>query len=163
MRAGPWPAALLLGALVALAACSRDEDLGPPPEPAPPGRAPQALELRVTGDDFRWRIRYPGPDGDLDTPDDVVTWRHLHLPADSEIVIDLRSADYVYTFYVPHLDIMEAAVPDAPFVLDFESGKPARDDLLGSQMCGYTHPELLGDLVIHPPADFELWLAGLGG
>ena len=47
-------------------------------------------------------------------------------------------------------------------MLDFESGKPARDELLGSQMCGYTHPELLGDVEIQSPAEFGRWMAGLG-
>jgi len=174
------PAVLAIGLL---AACSRDEagpaaapapaqvapvqaEPEPEPEPEPPAapsRDPQRpLELRVTGDEFRWRIRYPGPDDRLDTPDDVEAWRHLYLPARTEIVIDLCSADYVYTFYVPAFDIMEAAVPKVPFEIDFETGPPGRFDLLGSQMCSYTHTELLGDTVVLPPAEFERWMSALG-
>jgi heme/copper-type cytochrome/quinol oxidase subunit 2 len=138
----------------------------PPVVPEEPLPAPQydrgrPFELRVTGDEYRWRLRYPGPDGELDTADDLLTWRHVHLPADAEIVIDLESVDYVYTFYVPELDLMEPAVPGSPYALDFESGPPAVHDLLGSQMCGYTHPQLLGDVVIHPAEEFDRWLAGL--
>lgn len=128
---------------------------------APAWDTSRPLELRVTGDDYRWRLRYPGSDGDLDTADDVITWRHMHLPANTEIVIDLASDDFVYTFYVPNLDILEAAVPGVPFWFDFDPGPAAHHDLLGSQMCGYTHPELLGDVEVDSPTEFARWMSAL--
>ena len=131
----------------------------PQPPPLPVGPYP----IRVTGDDYRWRLRYPGADGLLDTEDDVEAWRHLHLPAEREVVLDLASVDYVYTFYVPQLDIMEVAMPDVPFEYDLETGRAAVHNLLGSQMCGYTHPELLGDVVVEDEADFAAWLGDQGG
>jgi cytochrome c oxidase subunit 2 len=140
----------------------------PQPDPEPEPLAPAPLPagpyfIRVTGDDYRWRLRYPGGDGLLDTEDDVVTWRHLHLPAEREVVLDLASVDYVYTFYVPQLDILEVALPDVPFEYDLETGRAARHDLLGSQMCGYTHPELLGDVIVEDEPDFTAWLREQGG
>jgi len=181
MRGGPSLASLMgpalskgpvIPALLALLAACSPDDRAPEPElveapvlepaPAPQFDRERPFELRVTGDEYRWRVRYPGPDGDLDTADDLLTWRHLHLPAGAEIVIELESVDYVYTFYVPELDIMEPAVPDSPYVLDFESGPAGQHDLLGSQMCGYTHPQLLGDVVVHAPGELDRWLAGLG-
>ncbi len=107
------------------------------------------LTLRITGGDFRWHILYPGPDGLLDTPDDVMAQRHLHLPARRAIAIDLRSDDYVYSLHLPDREVTELAVPGKPYLLQFETENPGHYRLLGSQMCGYTHPELLGDLVVH--------------
>lgn len=129
-----------------------------PPESAPAQPA-GPLRIRITGHDYRWLLRYPGPDGRLDTPDDVRTERNLHLPARREVILDLVSDDWVYTFYVPYLDVLESAVPDAPFEIDFETGPAGVHDLLGSQMCGYTHPLLLGDVVIEEAGAFEAWLA----
>ena len=43
----------------------------------PPGRARRS---EVTGEQFQWEIRYPGPDGKFDTPDDIVTLNQLHFP-----------------------------------------------------------------------------------
>ena len=137
---------------------------GQPADPADPAVVADAgpLEVRVTGDDYRWLLRYPGPDGRLDTPDDVLRERHLHLPARREVILDLASNDYVYTFYVPYLDILEVAVPDVPFEYDLDTGPAGVHDLLGSQMCGYTHPELLGDVVIQDAAEFAAWLSARG-
>jgi cytochrome c oxidase subunit 2 len=116
------------------------------------------LNVRMTGQDFKWIIRYPGADGALDTPDDVLTQRHLHLPARTEVTVDLRSADYVYSIFLPQFDLVEAAVPERPFELEFRTGAPGTLELLGSQMCGFSHPDLIGELVIHARGDFDAWL-----
>src|SRR5512144_975502 len=33
----------------------------------------EAVEVQVTGEQFAWNFRYPGPDGKFDTPDDILT------------------------------------------------------------------------------------------
>jgi heme/copper-type cytochrome/quinol oxidase subunit 2 len=119
------------------------------------------LRLRVTGHNFQWRIQYAGADGQLDTDDDLIAAQHLHLPVNSIVEVDLRSEDYAYTFFLPHLDLIETAILDDPFVLRFETDEPGRHELLGSQMCGYTHPLLLGDVVIHTRAGFNEWLSSI--
>lgn len=150
----------------------------PPAEPVedvPLGEAPEAavelaavmdpntpVSLRVTGDDYRWLVRYAGPDGVIDTTDDVLTQQNLHLPAGREVFIDLASHDFVYTFYVPRLDIMEVAVPGEPFEIDLDTGRAGVHDLLGSQMCGFTHPLLIGDVVIEEWPEFVAWLETTG-
>ena len=113
--------------------------------------------LRVTGRDFRWFIVHPGPDGLLDTPDDITDQRHLHLPANRAIAIDLRSDDYVYSLHLPDLEVTELAVPGKPYLLQFQTENPGHYRLMGSQLCGYTHPELLGDLVVHTEEEFDAW------
>jgi len=128
-----------------------------PPPPPPPSLPPLALTLRVTGKDFRWHILYPGPDGLLDTADDIATQRHLHLPAQSRIAIDLRSDDYVYSLHLPDLEVTELAVPGKPYLLQFQTENPGHYRLMGSQLCGYTHPELIGNLVVHTQESFNAW------
>ena len=119
------------------------------------------LRVRVTGHAFQWPIQYAGADGQLDTDDDSITAQHLHLPVDSIVEIDLRSEDYAYTFFLPHLDLVETAIPDDPYVVRFETDEPGRHELLGSQMCGYTHPLLLGDVVIHNHDGFDEWMSSI--
>lgn len=142
----------LAGALlVGLIGCNRPADTAPTPQPS--------LTVRITGHEFQWLIRYAGADGVIDTEDDVLTRQHLHLPAETTITIDLRSDDYVYTLYLPHLDWIEAAVPGAPLTLAFDSGVPATHELRGSQMCGFTHPQLIGAVVVQERTAFAGWLA----
>ncbi len=115
----------------------------------------EPLRVRLTGSDFRWHIRYPGPDHRLDTPDDLLAQRHLHLPTDTDIQLELRSDDFVYSLYLPDYELVEMAFPGRPFLLEFSTGSVGTSRLLGSQMCGYTHEQLLGNIVVSGPADYR--------
>ena len=182
MNAGAWrpgelllPLALLAPAWLAggcspgPAATEAQAQVAAEPEPAPASAEaprvalpvveapPGPLRLRVTGDDFRWLLRYPGADGVLDSEDDLLVERHPHLPARREVLIELTSNDWIYTFYVPGLDLKETAVPEMPFQFELNPGGPGQYRLMGSQMCGYTHPELLGDVLVQSRSEFEAW------
>ena len=128
-----------------------------PEEPAP--SAPLLIE--VTGDDFNWYHRYPGTDGELRTEDDVVAIRNVHVPVNTKTTLELHSKDYVYTFALPHLGLKEIAVPDMTFSLEFEEDTPGTYELRGDQLCGYSHPDLIGKLVVETQQDFVSWLENL--
>jgi cytochrome c oxidase subunit 2 len=129
------------------------------PAAAPPNWNSQIpLKVIVAGDAFRWHLRYPGADGLLDTGDDIEAWRNVHVPANRDIELILTSRDYVYTVYFPHIELLEAAVPNDPYVIKLTTGAPATHDLLGAQMCNYTHEKLIGELVVLSAVDFETWL-----
>lgn len=143
---------------LAAAACA---PAGPPP--GGQGRAPEPAEaapslrpfpVRVTGRDYRWHILYPGPDGRLGTPDDRQGTRDLHLPRGAEVEVDLRSEDFAYGFYLPQFEVLEVAMPGSPFLVRLTTLEEGTFELLGNQMCGYTHPELIGRVVVHPAAEY---------
>ncbi|MEZ6008953.1 MAG: hypothetical protein R3F05_14480 [Planctomycetota bacterium] len=117
--------------------------------------------LRDPGADFHWEVRYPGPDGEVGTADDRVGSRDVHVPAGTDVRVHLRSRDYVYTFAIPELALKEIAVPDMEFALHFRAPGPGQTLLLGDQMCGYDHPELIGKLVVTDPAAFTRTMEAL--
>jgi len=119
---------------------------------------PSPLVVEVTGRDFQWHFRYPGSDGAQGTLDDRYATRDLHLPAGARVRLELRSEDALYFFGVPALGLKQIAVPDMNFALDVETGAASTFDLRGDEMCGLSHPELVGDLVIEPPPEFVDWL-----
>ena len=112
----------------------------------------------ITGRNFNWHIRYPGPDDKLGTEDDIHARRHLHLPEGTKVRLQLASDDYIYSLALPDWNLKEIAVPDLSFSLELETGNMGEFDLLGNQMCGYTHPNLIGHLTIQSHTDFNDWL-----
>lgn len=122
---------------------------------SPPG---ELLTVEVTGDDFNWHIRYPGQDGQLGTSDDILTRRHLHLPTQTDVVLQLKSNDFVYSLALPDWRLKEIAVPELEFSLQFRTGDRGTYQLKGDQMCGYAHPNLLGNMVVLGEDDFQAWL-----
>ena len=137
--------------------CFNERSTTSVPLPRPVNTTGHPLTVRMMGNEFQWDIQYPGPDGAFDTMDDVRTHQHLHLPSDSPITIELRSQDFVYSLYLPHIERLELACPGQNFTLEFHSGAPATHELLGTQMCGFAHPNLIGDLVVHRLHDFDEW------
>ncbi len=140
----------------------------PPAPPITPLETPsdaqapnEPLRIRVTAQDFQWHLLYPGADGRLDTPDDFLTRRHLHLPTDTEIQIELCSDDFVYTLYLPDYELVEMAFPGRPYLMQISTGSAGTSGFLGSQMCGFTHEDLLGELVVMNPTDFRRWMQTL--
>jgi cytochrome c oxidase subunit 2 len=117
------------------------------------------IVIRVVGEEFEWHVRYPGPDRMLDTSDDVIALRDLHIPVDSNIEIELDSSDYIYQFQIPDLGVNQMAVPNVAFKARLKATQVGSLPLLGDQMCGYAHESLLGQVIVHTSSGFEEWQA----
>lgn len=118
----------------------------------------QSMTVEITGHDYKWIVRYPGEDGKLETPDDVFGRQDLHVPVGVETTVLLKSRDYVYTFALPDMNCREIAVPDLEFTLRFKPDAAGTYELVGDNMCGSTHPDLLGKLVVQTAPEFRAWL-----
>jgi heme/copper-type cytochrome/quinol oxidase subunit 2 len=104
--------------------------------------------VEVTGIENRWHIRYPGPDGLLRTPDDVLGSDDLHVPAGVVTRLLLRSGDYIYNLRLPHLSLAEVAIPELDFHLEFREDRPGQYPLKGDPMCGRPHEDLPAYLIV---------------
>lgn len=126
-----------------------------------PALPPGPLRIQITGEEYIWQFRYPGPDSELQTDDDIIKLeKELHLPLGIEIELELTSRDYIYTFALPHLDLHQVAVPDLTFALAFTPQTTGVFSFVGDQMCGFEHESLNGRVVVESPAAFLDWLAG---
>ena len=80
------------------------------------------------------------------------------MPAHTKVTVRLTSEDYVYTFGLPHIGAKEIAVPEMFFFIAFKTGSDGVFEVLGDQLCGYAHEDLIASLVVQSRADFEAWL-----
>ena len=93
----------------------------------------EALVVHLTGEQFAWNVRYPGPDGkfgktdiklidvqenplgvdrnDPDAKDDVTTLNQLYLPVNRPVIVKLRSKDVIHSFGVPEFRVKQDAIP----------------------------------------------------
>ncbi len=116
------------------------------------------LVIEVTGDDYYWHLRYPGPDGVLHTGDDVAAVSDLYLPAGEAAEIRLTSADFLYLFALPELGLSQVAVPDLWFSLPLKVDMEKDYRLEGDQMCGFSHDSLMGTLYVQSRRDYDDWM-----
>ena len=131
-------------------------DALPIPAVGPTIREPYCIE--ITGNNYRWRVRYPDADGGGQQQGGGSISRDVHVPLQTDVVLVLKSDDYVYTVTLPKFGLKEIAVPSLEFRMEFRSSDAGRFPLLGDQLCGDPHPELQGDLIVESREHFLQWL-----
>lgn len=119
------------------------------------------LNIEITGRGFLWFFRYAGPDEILGTIDDILATGNLHVPADVTATIHLKSDDYIYSLALPHLGVHTAAIPELTIIEKFETDVAGIFELLGDQMCGYQHEDLIVKFVVEPEDQFREWVLSI--
>jgi heme/copper-type cytochrome/quinol oxidase subunit 2 len=122
----------------------------------PPIHEPYRIE--ITGNKDRWHVRYADREGLFGEPGEGPIARDVHVPLETDIVLVLKSNDFVYTLELPNFALKEIAVPKLEFRMEFRPPDAGRFPMLGDQLCGDAHPELQGDLIVEPRDHFLQWL-----
>jgi cytochrome c oxidase subunit 2 len=142
----------------------------------------QELQVEVTGTQFAWYFRYPGPDGkfgatipanvdaslgsasaiglDANDPaakDDIIT-AALVVPANREVRLRLHAQDVIHSFFVPELRLKQDAVPGLNVEAHFNATKPGEYEIVCAELCGLGHYRMHGKMRVVSDEDFSNWL-----
>ncbi len=119
----------------------------------PPDMPPTA---EVTGRQFNWDFRYPGPDNELYTEDDIVrTDGKLYLPVDEDVLLKINSADVLHSFFLPNLRLKQDVVPGMEQSMWFKAKKTGGYDIVCAELCGWGHYKMKGRVFFLPRAEYE--------
>jgi cytochrome c oxidase subunit II len=144
------------------------------------GASPGALQIEVTGQQFVWNFRYPGPDGQFgrtkpelvsastgnplgldptspQSKDDIVS-PVLAVPEGREVELIIKAQDVTHSFFVRELRLKQDAVPGMEIHMHFTANVPGTYDIVCTQLCGLGHYRMHSTLTVMPEADFEKWL-----
>jgi cytochrome c oxidase subunit II len=140
---------------------------------------PDALVVEVTGQQFAWNVRYPGPDGifgrtdvrlvdpslanfigldrsDPSAVDDVVLPQNqLFLVEGRAARVRLRSLDVIHSFFVPQFRVKQDALPGMTIETWFTPEKAGDFEIACAEHCGLGHYRMRGQVHVVPAADFE--------
>jgi cytochrome c oxidase subunit 2 len=122
----------------------------------PPDMAPT---VEVTGRQFEWRLRYPGADGELHTPDDVLGVNELHVPVGEELLLVIKSEDVLHSFFLPNMRLKQDIVPGMKQMMWFKCTQTGKFDIVCAELCGWGHYKMKGQVTVESRADFDAWLA----
>jgi cytochrome c oxidase subunit 2 len=122
--------------------------------------APRVAPLaEVTGRQFQWVIKYPGPDGKLNTRDDLFTQSDLHFVKNRTALINLKSSDVIHSFFLPQLRIKQDAVPGITIPVWFDADTAGKYELVCAELCGWGHYKMRGNVTVHETdEEFQQWL-----
>lgn len=123
---------------------------------------PQPPSIEVLGRQFEWRIRYAGQDNQLDTADDVIgDVNELHVPQNERMVVSLKAADVLHSFFVPALRLKNDMIPGSRQIVWFQASKIGQYDIVCTELCGWGHYKMKGRFVVDSAEDFGLYLERL--
>ena len=120
---------------------------------------PSQHTVRVIGQQWAWSFVQPGPDGKLDTADDIATVDELHIQANRVYHYELEARDVLHNFSVPVFRLKQDAIPGRVITGWFEATGTGSYDIQCAEICGYGHGLMVGRIVIETPEQHAAWMA----
>lgn len=142
---------------------------------------PDATELEVNSEQWRWSYRLPGADGvfghahnkyiTVDNPmgikdddpyaedDIIITSQTVVIPVDRKVKVLLRSKDVLHDFWVPEIRAKMDSVPGMVTYFWFEPIREGIFDILCAELCGRGHHTMRGEMHVVSLDEYETWLA----
>ena len=140
-----------------------------------------AIQVEVTGAQFQWYFRYPGPDGVFgrtDAPkfakpdegnplgidpgdaagrDDVVATQMV-VPVGHPVELQLRAQDVVHSLFIPAMRFKQDAVPGMDIHTHFTPIKAGVYEIACAELCGIGHYRMRALVRVVSQEEFEKWL-----
>lgn len=118
-------------------------------------RARSALEVRVTGHQWWWRIQYRNPA----TGGWIETANELHLPLGRTTRVSLGSADVIHSFWIPNIAQKLDVIPGRINQIDLTPTRAGWYRGQCAEFCGIQHAHMAFDIKVDSPEAFDRWLA----
>ena len=120
---------------------------------------PAEQHVRVIGQQWAWSFVHAGPDGKLDTPDDIKTVDDLHIKAQTVYHYHLEARDVLHSFSVPVFRLKQDAVPGRIITGWFKATKTGSYDIQCAEICGIGHGVMAGRIIIETPEQHVAWMS----
>jgi cytochrome c oxidase subunit 2 len=122
------------------------------------GRAPaaDALQVKVTGIQWRWQFEYSEIKDSEGKP--LQVFDELHIPVDKEIGAYLEALDVVHSFWVPKLAGKLDIIPGRTNRMWFNATKPGTYSGQCAEFCGLGHAGMRLTVVAESEEDFQAWV-----
>ena len=118
------------------------------------------VTAEITGRQFNWDVRYPGKDGVLHTPDDIIRVDgDIHFPANEEILLIIKSQGRAAQLLPAQLadEAGRRARHGAVHVVQVPRTEPSVD-IVCAELCGWGHYKMKGRVTFESREDFDDWL-----
>ena len=119
--------------------------------PVPPRGAKLALE--VVGHQWWWEVRYLSnePDRQFQTADEI------HVPVGEPVVVKLRTADVIHSFWIPALTGKTDLIPGQTNISWFSADRPGVYRGQCTEYCGQQHAHMGLEVFAEPNDAFASW------
>jgi len=111
---------------------------------------PEAMIVRVTGQQWSWSFEYPAYG---------VTTTELHAPLGKQILLQMTSRDVIHSFWVPEFRPKQDLVPGRITELRVTPTLVGNYKVRCAEICGTSHAYMEAPVIVSEQADFDSWMA----
>lgn len=122
-------------------------------------RPPTDETVRITAQQWAWTFEHAGPDGELDTADDIVSIDEMHVELGKTYLFELAAKDVLHSFSVPVFRLKQDAIPGRVITGWFKPTQAGSFDIQCAEICGIGHGIMPARLVVSTPEEHAAWLA----
>ncbi len=119
---------------------------------------PAEERVRIIAQQWAWTFVHAGPDGQLDTADDIRTVNVLNLQVSRLYHFELHSKDTLHSFSVPAFRLKQDAVPGRSIVGWFRPTVTGEFDIQCAELCGIGHGLMAARVRIRSAAAQAAWM-----
>lgn len=116
-------------------------------------------EVRIVGQQWAWTFQHPGPDGLLDTPDDIFTVDDLRVEVGKTYHFKLEATDVLHSFSVPAWRIKQDAIPGRSITGWFQPTEVGVFDVQCAEICGFGHGVMAALVTVETAEEHAAWVA----
>jgi cytochrome c oxidase subunit II len=110
-----------------------------------------AMDVHVVGKRWMWKLQHMTGQREIN---------ELHVPVGRAVRLTLTSEDVIHSFFVPAFRMKKDAVPGRYNVAWFKATKTGTFHLFCAEYCGTEHSQMIGQIVVMEPDEFQTWLQG---
>jgi cytochrome c oxidase subunit 2 len=107
-----------------------------------------ALRIEIVGEQWWWRVRYPG----------FETANEIRIPAGQPVELVLRSADVIHSFWIPSLAGKVDMIPGRSTRLRLSADREGMFRGQCAEYCGGPHAQMALYVIAETPERFAAWL-----
>jgi cytochrome c oxidase subunit II len=115
--------------------------------------------VTVVAQRWSWSFAHAGPDGALDTADDIKTAHELHVKVGDVVKFEGSSRDVLHSFSIPLFRLKQDLIPGRVTTGWFKATKTGTYEIQCTEICGIGHGMMSGRVVIETPEEHAAWLA----
>jgi cytochrome c oxidase subunit 2 len=126
-------------------------------QPAPP-KGSASMNIRVDGQQYVWRFKYPGSE-------DVFSYVDMYVPVGMTVTLDVTADDVAHSWWIPALGGKADAIPGYTnktwFQIPLDAIKPGEKRVVYNgqcaELCGRNHANMIGRVIGLRYSDWKAW------
>src|SRR5271168_3587879 len=110
-----------------------------------------AMNIYVVGKQWMWKAEHPGGQHEINS---------LHVPTGRPVQLTMISQDVFHSYSIPAFRVKREVIPGRYTTVWFTATQPGTYHLFCTQYCGTLHSQMIGEVVVMKPDDYEAWTQG---